>query len=152
MESTILYWQKDQDKAAAWTVIRLGAMAPAVFLSVLGYLPAVAAADKGSTAPLCPGQMYRHYAPKAELKLRKSLPADASGIVIGFDDRSYPIGCQLVSLGTSTNPDMAAQRLYAILRRLDQELIGQAWVDIDFPHEGLFLTLQERLAKAAKHI
>lgn len=147
VESTILYWQQGEQK---WQVARLGAIAPEAFQSVLKYLPDVIDASMGGKKPLCPGQLYRHYAPEATLTLARMIPEGAQGVVVGFEDRSYPAGCRVIALGRSSDPETAAHRLYAVLRRLDQEGIGQAWVDIDFPEEGLWLTLKERLIKASK--
>lgn len=154
VESTILYWQEG---LKLWQVARLGAIEPAAFQDVLKYIPEVGAVAEASgeergqkhVRPLCPGQMYRHYAPKASLLLVHVIPGGTHGVVIGFEDRAYPLGSQLISLGKSTDPLCALQRLYAILRRLDLDGIDVAWVDIDFPSDGLWLTLKERLLKAS---
>lgn len=143
LESTILVWLEE-----AWVIVRLGSLAPEAFVKVLGYAPKVIERE-GSTAPLCPGQMYRHYAPKAKLTLVKTIPIKAEGVVLGFDDRTYPKNLRLISMGDSKDPETAGQRLYAILRKLDDEEITEAWVDIDFPNKGLWLTLKERLLKAS---
>lgn len=144
VESTILCWQ-----AGKWVIARLGALAPESFFSVLGYCPQVVDTKQGAKSPICPGQLYRHYAPKAHLILTKRTPDNCQGVLIGFSDRHYPGGCRLLSLGDSQIPEQAAERLYAVLRQLDQEGIAEAWVDVDLPDEGLWLTLKERLSKAA---
>lgn len=144
LESTILMFQEGK-----WKIVRLGALAPQMFVSILGYCPEVEIGAKGHI-PLCPGQLYKHYAPKAELFLTQAVPSHAGGIVIGFSDRSYPKACRLLALSHSKDPEAAAQRLYAMLRQLDCEGITQAWVDMDFPAEGLWLTLKERLFKASQ--
>ncbi len=145
VESTILLWRD-----GAWDVIRLGAIAPEDFFPILGYTPQVAKVAEGTKTPLCPGQLYRHYAPQAQLELERHFSEHHAGVVIGFEDRIYPQGCRLIPLGQSTQPEVAMQRLYAVLRRLDQEGIKHAWVDSNFPTQGLWLTLQERLSKAAQ--
>jgi L-threonylcarbamoyladenylate synthase len=146
VESTILLWREGR-----WIVVRLGALAPQDFVPVLGYCPEVEVSTKGTQeAPLCPGQLYRHYAPKAKLHLMHKMASGATGNVIGFADRNYPETCRLFSLGDSKSPEAPAHRLYAILRQLDQEGIEEAWVDIDFPEDGLWMTLRERLFKASK--
>lgn len=143
LESTILIFREEK-----WTIIRLGALAPEVFIPILGYRPEVMAKEEGK-APLCPGQLYRHYAPKARLILTEESMFEPGSVVIGFRDRSYPNGCRLLSLGSSSDPAFAAHHLYARLRQLDEEGISQAWVDVNFPNEGLWLTLKERLFKAS---
>src|SRR3984957_7402842 len=57
LESTILIYQSQ------WEIIRLGALEPEIFTEVLGYTPEIAGLDKMGN-PLCPGQLYRHYAPR----------------------------------------------------------------------------------------
>lgn len=146
VESTILCWDHE-----AWVVIRLGALAPEDFKSVLGYVPAVIEATREQQEkPLCPGQLYRHYAPKAKLILVESVSVSVVGAVVGFSDRTYPKGVKLFSLGSSQDSHVAAHELYSVLRRLDDENIDQAFVDMDFPDHGLWLTLRERLQKAAQ--
>lgn len=142
LESTILFFRENK-----WVVVRQGALAPEHFVSALGYVPEIIGAIHDA-APLCPGQLYRHYAPKASLRL-KGCPSENS-VVIGFSDRVYPTGCRFLSLGNSNDSETAAQRLYAVLRQLDEEEIQEAWVDMQFADEGLWLTLKERLRKAAQ--
>lgn len=144
VESTILCRE-----GSKWVVIRLGALPPEAFLHVLGYVPEVMDA-KDPSAPICPGQMYRHYSPKAKLILLETIPSsDVSLNIVGFSDRTYPKNSRLFSLGTSDDPYVAAQLLYDVLRSLDREHVEEALVDMDFPQSGLWLTLRERLQKAA---
>jgi len=146
MESTILCW-----KGSEWVIIRLGALPPEAFFPVLGYLPQVNLGGNGQQErPLCPGQLYRHYAPNAKLTLLESIPQERQGVVIGFSDRTYPKGCRLYPLGSSKDPEAAAHQLYAVLRQLDADGIQEAMVDMNFPAQGLWLTLRERLQKAAR--
>lgn len=145
VESTILCWDK-----SAWVVARLGALAHDDFSKVLGYVPQIVnAPDKNHAKPLCPGQMYRHYSPKAELILAENIPSHTDHPVIGFTDRTYSSTGRFYALGASNDPHSAAHELYDILRRLDEESIATAYVDMDFPVTGLWITLRERLQKAA---
>ncbi|MEI8124323.1 MAG: L-threonylcarbamoyladenylate synthase [Parachlamydiaceae bacterium] len=144
LESTILYLNQEK----IWIVARLGALVPEDFAPILGYIPEVM--KKGGETPICPGQLYRHYAPKSRLFLMTTIPADSEGAIIGYSDRQYPQGCRLFSLGNSLNPAEAAQRLYAVLRQLDIERVESAIVDMNIPNDGLWLTLKERLLKAAE--
>lgn len=149
VESTILYRDKVADQGE-WIVIRLGALPPEAFLPALGYVPKVKDQEERSS-PLCPGQLYRHYSPKAKLILSDSiLLAETIPNIVGFSDRIYPKSSRLFSLGTSNDSETAAYLLYDVLRRLDQENIDLAIVDMDFPTNGLWLTLRERLQKAAQ--
>ena len=140
VESTILGHVENH-----WVIFRLGAIAPEMFLPIIGEIPLLK--THHGQRPVCPGQQYRHYSPQAKLTLVKSIPEKAEGIVLGFEDRAYPL--PLLSLGNTRNPQNVAQNLYSALRQLDIEKISQAWVDMDFPREGLWLTIAERLQKAA---
>lgn len=142
LESTILIRQRGR-----WTIIRQGALSPEAFELVLGYLPAIQSAN--TKTPLCPGQLYRHYAPKAHLHLVKDM-SDARGVLIGYDERHYPAGCRVLSLGSLKHPEQVAESLYKTLRQLDEESVSEAYVDMDIPSDGLWKTIFERLAKAAQ--
>jgi L-threonylcarbamoyladenylate synthase len=142
VESTILFWNGTE-----WELARLGALPAGLFEPILGYLPLDQ--NRGGQTPLCPGQLYRHYAPKAELRVMKKFPMDAEGVVIGFSDRVYPAKCRLIEISSLKEPELAARQLYAVLRQLDIEGVKNAYVDIDLPEQGLWLTIQERLTKAA---
>jgi L-threonylcarbamoyladenylate synthase len=143
VESTILCHVGDR-----WQIARLGALSAEDFTAVLGYTPVIAALEN-SGKPLCPGQMFRHYAPKAQLLLKKDLN-ECDGVVIGFSDRSYPNASRVFFLGATNNPEEVAENLYAVLRQLDVEGISSASVDVDVPSGGLWTTILERLSKAQK--
>jgi len=145
IESTIIMYQE-----GLWKILRLGALAAEAFVNVLGYEPEVVVTAKGKI-PLCPGQLYRHYAPKAKLVLVTEFSLNTEdGIVIGFSDRLYPDNYRVISLGASDAPEEAAHNLYAVLRQLDSEGLDLAYIDIDFPETGLWRTLKERILKAAQ--
>ncbi len=142
VESTILVYRGEK-----WVVARLGAIAAEVFLPVLGYRPPLFKREEGQR-PISPGQLFRHYAPRAALFLGP-IP---SGIthVIGFAERSYPFAKHSFILGSLFSPEEVAEKLYSTLRQLDIEKIEAAWVDTDFPRTGLWVTIAERLERAAQ--
>lgn len=142
VESTILYYGDGR-----WQIIRLGALAADAFVPILGYAPEIAS-FQSEQSPLCPGQLHRHYAPKARLLLGNQLES-YSGVVLGFSDRQYPASCRVIVLGPLASPEIVAENLYGVLRQLDEEGIETAWIDLDFPKQGLWLTIEERLRKAA---
>lgn len=146
IESTILIWTD-----STWSVGRLGAIDLNALKDVLGYYPEIRPqhADK----PLCPGHLYRHYAPQAQLSLSKegwrpeySPLYDA---VLGFSDRIYPNAPLIVSLGDSANPEMVSSNLYAALRSLDDQGLHHVFVDFDIPNSASYLAIIDRLGKAA---
>ncbi len=143
LESTILYFRDPQ-----WVIVRLGSLSPEAFEEVLGYQPVIVPKD-GSSNPLCPGQLFRHYAPQAKLVLGKDLKK-VFPFVLGFKEREYAEGQRVLLLGSLFNPQEVAENLYKVLRQLDQEKIEEAWVDTDFPQTGLWMTIGERLRRAAE--
>lgn len=140
LESTILV-----DQSGKWGVGRLGAIAAECFTSILGYTPAFLSSEK---KVLCPGMLLRHYSPKARITFDRErlMPGYA---IVGFWERSYPQEYPFFSLGSLSDPMIVGKRLYAVLRELDQQGIEVAWVDVDFPQEGLWKTIQERLKRAS---
>lgn len=139
VESTIIAWDPEVER---WALARLGSLNPEVIESLLGYrLDRRLKAD----VAICPGQKWRHYAPNTKLHLfcpSKDMP------VVGFENRAYSSSF-VYSLGNDQKPETCLENLYDILRRLDLDKIEQAWIDMDFPKEGLWETLRERLTKAS---
>lgn len=139
LESTILIHREGK-----WEIIRLGSLSPDDFFEILRYSPEV---NIKSSAPLCPGQLYRHYAPKCKLILD---PTSREGnVILGFKERDYPQSLRKITLGSLHHPEEVGENLYFILRQLDVENIETALVDIHFPKVGLWGTILERLHKAA---
>ncbi len=143
VESTILHYEN-----RTWHIVRLGALAPEAFLPVLGYAPEIVESHSNDGI-LCPGQHLRHYAPQAKLLLDQPLQKYA-GVVIGFSDRVYPAASKVLVLGPSTDAVKCAENLFGVLRQLDVEQIGEAAVDLGFPDHGLWITIAERLMRAAE--
>lgn len=138
LESTILLYRDNQ-----WVIGRQGAISPEQLHLILGYIPE---AFTGSSTPLCPGQLYKHYAPQAKLL---TSPTPSSDVIVGYSDRTYPSVAKFFSLGHVQNSEEVAHNLYQVLRQLDKEGVKEAWIDLDFPDEGLWITIRERLVKAS---
>lgn len=139
LESTIVLYRNTE-----WVIARQGAISQELFTPILGYEPAIIEKE---TAPLCPGQHFRHYAPKAKLFLH---PNKEAPVILGFIERSYPKGKEVLYLGSLLSPEIVAKNLYDILRSLDLKNITLASIDMDFPRYGLWLTIAERLMRAAE--
>lgn len=142
LESTVLIFQESE-----WKIIRQGSLTPDQFLPILGVCPKIDS-DLTGNAPLCPGQLYRHYAPKAQLILKEAFHPGDQGVVIGFPGKEYPSKCEVRYLGKT--PQESAKNLYGVLRQLDIDQIPSAYIDDSFPSEGLWMTLRERLKKASQ--
>lgn len=131
-----------------WAIFRQGALAAQDFTPVLGYTPLLIDAT-GEEKPLCPGRLFRHYSPKAKLLLGKKSRPDAEEAIVGFIERTYPGNKEIFFLGSLNDPLQVARNLYKILRELDRKHIETARIDTDFPEEGLWATIRERIRRAA---
>jgi len=140
VESTIIIYQNDH-----WQIIRLGAIS---FEELNTLCPILLPEKLSSEKPLCPGQKYRHYSPKARLLPLDQLTIGTQGVIIGFTERNYPANCRIIYLGSIDQPQEVAENLYSCLRQLDEEDIDFAWIDRDFPKNGVWRTLKERINKA----
>jgi L-threonylcarbamoyladenylate synthase len=140
VESTVIRFD------GCWEIIRLGCLSGEMLREVLGYMPPVA---KKGVKPVAPGQMYKHYAPNAKLHLKGHFEKDR--IVVGFQNRLYPLAKKVFTFGHIENPLEVMQNLYRILRDLDREGVQEAFVDMDIPEEGLWCTIRERLQRAANN-
>jgi L-threonylcarbamoyladenylate synthase len=144
VESTILIW-----KEGRWHLGRHGAIRVETIISLLGYEPSFCMA---SPKPLCPGQLFRHYAPSCNLTLGKKWKREDSTTfdgVLGFKERSYPQASKVLLL-VELSPSSCEQNLYDALRKLDQLQLKNVFVDIDVPESSHWDTLLDRLKKASK--
>ncbi|MEM9670030.1 MAG: L-threonylcarbamoyladenylate synthase [Pseudomonadota bacterium] len=99
----------------------------------------------GSTdeaAPSSPGQLARHYAPEARLRLNASAPETGEAYLA--------FGHSTGTLNLSPSGDLieAASNLFAMMRELDSKHDRIAVAPI--PSEGIGAAINDRLARAAK--
>ena len=93
-------------------------------------------------APQSPGQLLRHYAPKAKLRLNVKVP-DTGEAYLGFG----PMEATL-NLSTTSDLNEAAANLFAMLRDLDARFDRIAVAPV--PTKGLGEAINDRLTRAAK--
>ncbi len=118
----------------------------------------------GDSAVRSPGMKYRHYAPKARLTVYtgdeqsvirmvcdqydRALGNGDKPVILGFDGRTYG-NRRVFSLGDRDQPEIAANRLFSALRRMDDEGItvglGEA-VSL----EGMGMAFMNRIGRAAE--
>jgi L-threonylcarbamoyladenylate synthase len=120
--------------------------------STLGEAPAQAGTDEGEApldAPLAPGQLASHYAPRSRLRL------DATGVSPGEALLAFgapmPAGAEPVRmLNLSARSDLieAAANLFSHLRALDAAG-ATAIAVMPVPHDGLGEAINDRLKRAA---
>ncbi len=95
-----------------------------------------------TSAPRSPGQLLRHYAPRARLRLNATR-AETGEVLLGFGP-----GHSAPNLSPTGNLQEAAHRLFHLLRQLDQRHDRIAVAPI--PTGGLGDALNDRLTRAAK--
>jgi L-threonylcarbamoyladenylate synthase len=93
-------------------------------------------------APQSPGQLLRHYAPRARLRLNAAAPEPGEAF-LGFGD-----GPATLNLSPRGDLEEAAKNLFAMLRQLDAEHDRIAVAAI--PEDGLGEAINDRLTRAAK--
>jgi L-threonylcarbamoyladenylate synthase len=142
LESTILAYHE-----SSWVIAREGALTPSDLTKVLGYSPKHFVEK---ARPICPGQHYKHYSPKAVLSLKSYIELkDCEGIVLGYTERNYPKAKKVVYLGSLSEPMSIQKNLYTTLRLLDLENILEAYIDIDLPEDERLSIIKRRIQKAA---
>jgi L-threonylcarbamoyladenylate synthase len=127
--------------------------------------PAIMMKSDSDLKPKAPGMKYRHYAPKAPVKiikgdLKKTIEK-INEIVQNYIDRDMKVGImatdeteklysagEVVSLGSRENLESIAQNLFETLRALDDKgvdvIISEA-----FEEKGIGIAIMNRLNKSA---
>lgn len=121
--------------------LRAGAIDIADIEAVTGPL---ARPEHNPEAPTAPGQLLRHYAPDAALRLNVTEPADGEAW-LGFGPECPSTALNLSETGTLTE---AAANLFAMLRALDAVHARIAVAPI--PNTGLGEAINDRLHRAAQ--
>jgi len=127
------------------TLLRPGGLAREDIERVLGRPLALAAVPEDD-APIAPGMLSSHYAPKADLRLNAAAPR-AGEALLAFGPAPPHAGA---TLNLSPRGDLveAAANLFSHLRALDASGARHIAV-MTIPHEGLGEAINDRLARAA---
>jgi L-threonylcarbamoyladenylate synthase len=131
-------------------LLRPGGVSRADIEKVLGRALAVAPPSDDDDAPLAPGQLGSHYAPRASLRL------DAPGVHAGEALLAFgpilPAGAEraihVMNLSASGDLIEAAANLFSHLRALDNAGVSAIAV-MPVPHDGLGEAINDRLQRAA---
>ena len=116
---------------------------------MLGHAVAEAPRDIGidEDAPLAPGMLASHYAPKAILRLDAET-ARAGEALLAFGPSTAGRGAPTLNLSPRGDLIEAAANLFSHLRALDAS--GARTIAVmKVPHEGLGEAINDRLARAA---
>ena len=127
------------------TLLRPGGLPREEIERVLGRPLAAPVADDSDDAPMAPGMLASHYAPKARLRL-DAMPR-AGEALLAFGPAPSFAG---KTLNLSPRGDLieAAANLFSHLRALDASGASSIAV-MPVPHEGLGDAINDRLARAA---
>ncbi len=134
LESTILGWE-----AGRPVILRPGGITGDALARVLGPLATVRTTE--DAAPVAPGMLSSHYAPRAPVRLNAQGPR-AGEAYIGFG----PGGGDL-NLSPAGSLEEAAANLFDCLRRADA--LGLPIAVAPIPAEGVGAAINDRLARAA---
>ncbi len=124
---------------------------------------------ENTKSPLSPGMKYTHYSPMAEVVL---LEGDAEAIkqkiaelIQQYSSEEKKVGVlltnelyeginatKIISLGPSSEPSIAANRIFSALREMDLEEIDIILVDGSFTAQGIGAAVFNRLRKAASNV
>lgn len=160
LESTIVDLTTDMP-----TILRPGYISLQMVQDILGE----AEIDRGlisgdsNVHPKAPGMKYRHYAPKADLKIvegpadkvvsyicRQADKAERVGIICTEETRDrYPKG-DVKCIGSRQDELSIASHLFAVLREFDSDGVEAIYSE-SFETPGLGQAIMNRLLKAAGH-
>ena len=98
-------------------------------------------------APLAPGMLPTHYAPRARLRLNANSVSAEEGLVAFGGDAPAGAKC-MRNLSPAGDLGEAANRFYAALRELDDEGVGIIAV-VPIPEVGMGRAINDRLRRAA---
>ncbi|MBL7994530.1 threonylcarbamoyl-AMP synthase [bacterium] len=143
-------------------ILRPGKVSQQEIETVIGKvnLHSVVSANKKINSAKSPGMKYRHYAPKAELKIIHGNPkavekiirsivqhSSAKNIAVLVTDRArFFANVSNVYIGSSAH--QIAKNLFRVLRHMDDKKIELILIE-SLPEDGLGLAVMNRLKKAA---
>jgi L-threonylcarbamoyladenylate synthase len=145
VESTILSLLDERA-----VLLRPGGVTRADLASVLGYEPELMEHSSDEYAPLAPGLLKSHYAPKASLRLEAhSIREDEAALLFGtFRPQCLEKARQSLNLSPRGDLKEAAASLFSALRQLDHS--GASVIAVaPIPDFGLGEALKDRLQRAA---
>lgn len=124
-------------------LLRPGAIPTIDIENLIGPL---AAGIDDSRAPISPGRLESHYAPRAQLRLAVDVPRVGEAY-LAFGP-TLNNGNHVLNLSEKGDMIQAAGNLYAMLRALDET--GTDWIAVaPIPNDGLGEAINDRLQRAA---
>lgn len=127
------------------TLLRPGGLAREEIERVLGH-PLASSAESDDEAPLAPGMLTSHYAPRARVRL-DAVTAEAGEALLAFG-AAPASGGPVLNLSPRGDLVEAAANLFSHLRALDASGAQRIAV-MTVPNDGLGEAINDRLARAA---
>lgn len=163
LESTIV-----DCSSRPFCILRPGGITPEMLKEIIPdiYLdPSVMKKPEGDFKPKAPGMKYRHYAPKAPVKiiqgdLKKTIAKineivqnyigenKIVGIIATEETKNYYKQGIVVSAGSREDLGSVAQNIFEILRSLDDKNVDVILAEA-FPEKGIGIAIMNRLRKSA---
>lgn len=119
---------------------------------------------QGTEVPKSPGMKYKHYAPRAEVRIVRGNLEEVKQYaaregqrrkvgILAFDEFAGDFSnFKVRSLGSAQKPEQAANRLFRSLREMDEEGVDLVLAP-EISQDGMWLAVRNRLYKAAgEHI
>lgn len=128
------------------TVLRPGSIT-ADQLAQVAAAPVRRKLEAEGLAPISPGQLASHYAPRARVRLDVAAPRAGAGLIAFGADAPAHAG-PTINLSETGDLAEAAANLFAALRVLDQQGVDEIDV-MPIPHGGLGEAINDRLRRAA---
>jgi L-threonylcarbamoyladenylate synthase len=150
VESTIVAFEAQNGTSRA-VILRPGAVTAEQMAAVLGAAVQPRQLQVGD-APMSPGQLESHYAPRAGVRLNATSIGPGEGL-LAFGRNPLPTTGPLFNLSPAGNLEEAAANLFAGLRALDQP--PSALHDVTciavmpIPAAGIGAAINDRLSRAA---
>lgn len=125
--------------------LRPGAVTREAITAITGVDIAIGAGS--SDAPMSPGMLASHYAPRAKVRIGATTVTSGEGL-LAFGPDVPPHDGPMINLSEAGDVIEAASRLFAALRKLDQTRVASIAV-MAVPDDGLGAAINDRLRRAA---
>jgi len=135
-------------------IVRLGGLSMELIETQIGYKPELNISKNSN--PLAPGQLDKHYAPKAQFVLSDNIEETILKYrhnkiaILTFGSKTYDESIYQLNLSPTESLEEAARNLFHYMRLLDNYM-PEVIISVKLPSFGLGLAINDRLSRASKH-
>lgn len=135
-------------------IVRLGGLSMELIETQIGYKPELNISKNSN--PLAPGQLDKHYAPKAQFVLSDNIEETIlkyrhnNIAILTFGSKTYDESIYQLNLSPTESLEEAARNLFHYMRLLDNYM-PEVIISVKLPSFGLGLAINDRLSRASKH-